>query len=78
MDLGPVKLYWGVVRCDFYEYEVTCFITAIGFSADICGDAVIWFNRWRLFFLSVAELFAFNHGEEWGVSHYLLKKAVRT
>lgn len=34
--------------------------------------AVTWFNRWRIFYMSCAELFGFNHGKEWGVTHYLL------
>jgi cyclopropane-fatty-acyl-phospholipid synthase len=36
--------------------------------------AKLWFVRWRIFFLSVAELFAYNSGNEWYVSHYLFNK----
>jgi cyclopropane-fatty-acyl-phospholipid synthase len=33
--------------------------------------AKLWFMRWRLFFLAVAELFGYQNGNEWYVSHYL-------
>ncbi len=36
------------------------------------ADAPIWFQRWRLFFLSCEELFGYEGGSEWGVSHYRL------
>ena len=32
-----------------------------------------WLNRWRMFFLAVAELFGFSGGEQWFVAHYLMK-----
>lgn len=32
--------------------------------------ARIWFHRWRLFYLACSELFAFQGGTEWQVSHY--------
>lgn len=37
------------------------------------AEADLWMNRWRVFFLSVAELFGFDHGQQWNVSHYLFK-----
>ncbi len=31
-----------------------------------------WWWRWRIFFLSVSELFGYGEGKEWSVAHYLL------
>ena len=43
-------------------------------TEDVYGkeQAIIWFNRWRMFYFACAELFGFNKGEEWKVGHYLL------
>ena len=41
---------------------------------DVYGtDAAMWRRRWRLFYLATAGLFGHRGGEEWGVSHYLLR-----
>lgn len=36
--------------------------------------AIRWVQRWRLFFLAVAETFAYRGGREWGVSHHRFRK----
>jgi len=42
---------------------------------DTYGDqAEKWWNYWRLFFISSAEFFGYNDGNEWFISHYLFSK----
>ena len=37
-------------------------------------DAKLWFQRWRIFFMSCEKLFGYNNGSDWGVSHYRFSK----
>lgn len=41
------------------------------YGADNCSR---WVQRWRMFFMSCAELFGYKNGQEWQVCHYLFSK----
>jgi cyclopropane-fatty-acyl-phospholipid synthase len=40
------------------------------------GDAgaALWFQRWRMFWMSCAELFGYDEGREWLVAHYRFRR----
>lgn len=38
------------------------------------GSAALWFQRWRMFYMAVAELFGYAGGSEWGVAHYRFER----
>ncbi|KAL8376390.1 hypothetical protein RB595_007464 [Gaeumannomyces hyphopodioides] len=37
-------------------------------------DAATWYNRWQVFYMACSELFAYEGGDTWGVTHYLFEK----
>ena len=37
-------------------------------------QALIWWMRWRMFFMACAELFSHKNGEEWWVAHYVFSQ----
>ncbi|SFW27350.1 SAM-dependent methyltransferase [Luteibacter sp. UNCMF366Tsu5.1] len=47
--------------------EVMTTLTGAYGSAEL---ARLWFQRWRIFWMSCAELFGYAHGQEWLVAHY--------
>ena len=41
------------------------------------GEAQRWWSRWRMFFMACAELWGYDEGRQWWVSHYRFKRRAR-
>ena len=80
-DLFTIEREW---RWSGRHYERTAMDWLSNFDANreaidrhlvtVYGNAAsLWRTRWRLFFFATAGLFGSQGGEEWGVSHFLLR-----
>jgi cyclopropane-fatty-acyl-phospholipid synthase len=46
-------------------------ILAATYGSDQAG---LWLQRWRIFLMACAELFGYEKGQQWWVSHYLFER----
>ena len=65
---------YGVTSQKWLEKHDTNKLKIISLFSKHYGEGKIWFYRWRIFFLTCAKFFSINEGNDWFVSHYLLKK----
>ncbi|WP_395373547.1 SAM-dependent methyltransferase [Marinicella sp. W31] len=72
-----------MVNGQHYEKTSNCWLEnmdknkndVITILKQVYGDEhMVWFHRWRLFFMACAELFGYDKGNEWMVGHYLFSK----
>ncbi|KAJ3191475.1 hypothetical protein HK101_007675 [Irineochytrium annulatum] len=69
---------YGQTAEDWLARLDACKVQALPILEECYGShelARVWFQRWRIFYLSVAELFNYDGGQEWCVVHYLFKRA---
>lgn len=80
-DLRIVNRWW--VDGRHYERTANDWLAALDASrattlpmleAGYGPQAGVQFQRWRMFYIAVAELFGYAQGREWGVGHYLFEK----
>lgn len=63
-----------LARMDANEAKVrACFAECYGPE-----NVTLWIARWRTFFLACSELFRYNGGEQWYVTHYLFERPAAT
>ncbi len=51
------------------KMDQNCDTIMAAFDSTYGKDAARWFGRWRIFHMACAELFGYNDGEEWFVTH---------
>jgi cyclopropane-fatty-acyl-phospholipid synthase len=80
-DLRVTRQWW--VNGSHYARTADQWLASLDTARDrimpilngVYGDAdKVWFRRWRMFYMAVAELFGYARGSEWGVAHYLFEK----
>ncbi|MFM0073468.1 cyclopropane-fatty-acyl-phospholipid synthase [Paraburkholderia sediminicola] len=81
-DLRMERQWW--VNGTHYERTANHWLAALDAACDRvmpmlahtygARDAAVWFQRWRMFYMAVAELFGYVNGNEWGVGHYRFVK----
>ena len=81
-DLRMERQWW--VSGTHYERTANQWLAALDAAKDRvlpmlvdtygARDAALWLQRWRMFYMAVAELFGYANGNEWGVGHYRFEK----